>query len=78
MSNGTDMSSNNSNRLPSAGDALRRVSSTGKANQLNSDRANVNSTAPSGIQRQSSTVRKSFRKISQITPSPSFLATIRK
>ena len=56
MSNGSDSSNNSSNRLPSAGDGIRRISSTGKFNQPTSDRANATATAPSNIQRQSSNV----------------------
>ncbi len=56
MSNGSDPSNNTSNRLPSAGDGIRRISSTGKFNQPTSDRTNATATAPSGIQRQSSNV----------------------
>lgn len=54
VSNGADMSSNtNSTRLQSAGENLRRVSSTGKFNQ-----SNTASTTPSSTQRQNSNVNK--------------------
>lgn len=56
MSNGSDLSGNSSTRLPSAGDALRRISSTGKPALPNSERINVNTATPPGIQRQTSTV----------------------
>jgi hypothetical protein len=41
MNNGSDTSNPSSTRLPSAGDALRRVSSTNKFNQSNPERINV-------------------------------------
>ncbi len=56
MSNGTDVLTNSPTRLPSTGDALRRIASTGKLNKSNSDRINIHSSPSSGIQRQSSTV----------------------
>lgn len=51
ISNGSDLSNSSSNRLASAGDAIRRVSSTGKFNQ-----ANIQTVPGPGIQRQTSTV----------------------
>jgi hypothetical protein len=61
MSNGLEVSTSPSNRLPSTGDALRRVSSTGKFAQPNSEKINIHSTPSSGIQRQSSTVSEYIR-----------------
>ncbi len=55
MNNISDTLNASSTRLPSAGDAIRRVSSTGKFNQSNSEKINIQ-TAP--IQRQSSTVNE--------------------
>jgi len=55
MNNISDTSNAPSTRLPSAGDAIRRVSSTSKFNQSNSERTNIQ-TAP--IQRQNSTVNE--------------------
>jgi hypothetical protein len=60
--NGTENPASPSNRIPSAGDALRRISSTGKTNQVNSERINAYSTPVSGIQRQSSTVSRDVRE----------------
>ncbi|CAF0935725.1 unnamed protein product [Rotaria sordida] len=55
ISNGTESSTSPLNRLPSAGEALRRNASTGRVNQSNSDKFSAHSTPPSGLQRQSST-----------------------
>ncbi|CAF2414911.1 unnamed protein product [Rotaria sp. Silwood2] len=55
ISNGTESSTSPSNRLPSAGEALRRNASTGKFNQPNADKFSAQSTPPSGLPRQIST-----------------------
>ncbi|CAF1037274.1 unnamed protein product [Rotaria sp. Silwood1] len=54
ISNDTESSTSPSNRLPSAGEALRRNANTGKFNQPNSDKFSAHSTPPSGLQRQTS------------------------
>ena len=58
MSNGSDLSGNSTTRLPSAGDSLRRISSTGKPALPNAERTNINAATPPGIQRQTSTVHE--------------------
>ena len=78
MSNGSDLSGNVSTRLPSTGDPLRRISSTGKFNQPNSDRVNITATAPSGVQRQSSTVNELIFLKRILLKMRYFLATIGK
>lgn len=75
MNNGIDMSSNNNSiRLQSAGDNLRRTSSTGKFNQTS-----TTSTTPSSTQRQNSNPQStnsleemslSFMKVSSVKSAP--------
>ncbi|CAF0731656.1 unnamed protein product [Adineta steineri] len=79
-SNGTENFASSSSRLPSAGEALHRLPTTGKSNQPNIERINAHVPPPVGVQRQSSTQQPgtnsledmniSFMKVSSVKSAP--------